>query len=216
MPSSMPHRSVDFSFHRLSLKYAAASSLEGWAGRQAAMCTHASTHASHARTHARTHRTHAQAGGDVDSDWRRRHGDVLCQVRRPKKDTKCIFRGVDGGVTGAGHRYNTEDKVTHVSTGGGASLELLEGKVLPGTYADSHSHSHSHSHSMPARIHARARACTHACSLAHALAHIHTCEYALTHARRDRFAHGRVIRMRLIAPKLAKTFFVKCWSLGTF
>ena len=41
------------------------------------------------------------------------------------------FHSTGGGDTATCcAKWNTEDKVSHVSTGGGASLELLEGEVL--------------------------------------------------------------------------------------
>ncbi|KAF2234885.1 phosphoglycerate kinase [Viridothelium virens] len=44
-----------------------------------------------------------------------------------------IIGGGDTATVAA--KYGTEDKLSHVSTGGGASLELLEGKDLPGVVA---------------------------------------------------------------------------------
>ena len=53
-----------------------------------------------------------------------------------KATTNGITTIIGGGDTATcAAKYEVEDQLSHVSTGGGASLELLEGKVLPGVAA---------------------------------------------------------------------------------
>ncbi|RZC42432.1 phosphoglycerate kinase, partial [Asbolus verrucosus] len=54
-------------------------------------------------------------------------------VAATRRGCTTIIGGGDTATCAA--KWKTEDKVSHVSTGGGASLELLEGKVLPGVAA---------------------------------------------------------------------------------
>eukprot|EP00913_Durusdinium_trenchii_P002122 g1960.t1 len=54
-------------------------------------------------------------------------------VAATKRGTTSIIGG--GDTATCCKKYETEAKVTHCSTGGGASLELLEGKDLPGVVA---------------------------------------------------------------------------------
>lgn len=54
-------------------------------------------------------------------------------VEAEKSGSTVIVGGGDTATVVA--KYGQEDSLSHVSTGGGASLELLEGKVLPGVDA---------------------------------------------------------------------------------
>ncbi|KAK6975747.1 phosphoglycerate kinase, partial [Biomphalaria glabrata] len=54
-------------------------------------------------------------------------------VRATQKGAVTIIGG--GDTATCAKKFNTEEKVSHVSTGGGASLELLEGKPMPGVEA---------------------------------------------------------------------------------
>jgi len=54
----------------------------------------------------------------------------VAQALADSKDTYSIIGGGDSAA--AAEKFGLADQMSHISTGGGASLEFMEGKVLPG------------------------------------------------------------------------------------
>lgn len=59
--------------------------------------------------------------------------EQLCETLVNLEDATVIIGGGDSAT--AAQQLGYEDQISHISTGGGASLEYLEGKTLPGIAA---------------------------------------------------------------------------------
>ena len=73
------------------------------------------------------------AGHQEDDDMGMDIGPESCKELAALKDATTIIGGGDSAA--AVNNLGFGDKMTHISTGGGASLEFLEGKELPGVEA---------------------------------------------------------------------------------
>jgi phosphoglycerate kinase len=65
---------------------------------------------------------------ELDAFSKGTHG--VAEALAESNDTYSVIGGGDSAA--AVEKFNLAEKMDHISTGGGASLELMEGKTLPG------------------------------------------------------------------------------------